>query len=506
MKLDSFDPKIYFPGYKPSKGLWDTWYLEDNGIAHVFHLMDNGIGHAISDDLIRWQELPKALENGSPGELDDDSIFTGWAYKENGIYYLYYCMRKKSEGARMQRMGLATSKDGINFEKYPGNPIIVPEEPYYVSPDYPDVVKLDCRDMVVVNNPDGPGYYGFYAANRPAEEECERACISCLFSEDLINWKHLPPAFAPADSGEVEVPDVFYLNGIWYLTCLTSTNHGNRPPFSEYNYCWGTMYAVSNSVQGPYKCIKDDYVLLGGKAIDCGISLRSLNFEGKRYALFTECNNSQSCLSPPMEVITLPDGKLRLAYNERLKKYRKECLIDNETPEIFSLPYTHGSGGTNAGRWKLENGIYYGESRTGWQVAQFSIGSRDMEINARITIEKGTGAGIVFVPDNTLSFTQNNTLIAFDAEKQCVILGRLPQFDPAEYYKFPVKHNREYNLKVLIRQPRYEVFVDDILVGTCALRIDEIKNPGFGLFVEKGRTSIKNLLLYSLGGEVYLDV
>ena len=194
MDLDNFDPKIYFPGYRPRKGLWDTWYLEDDGIAHVFHLMDDGIGHAISDDLIRWQELPKALENGSPGELDDDAIYTGCAYKEDGVYYLYYCMRKKSEGARMQRMGLATSTDGIHFEKYSGNPIIVPEEPYYISPDYPDAIKLDCRDLVIVKNPDGAGYYGFYAANKPAEEEAERSCIACVFSNDLISWKHLPPA------------------------------------------------------------------------------------------------------------------------------------------------------------------------------------------------------------------------------------------------------------------------------------------------------------------------
>ena len=32
--------------------------------------------------------------------------------------------------------------------------------------------------------------------------------------------------------GTVEAPEVFPLDGRWYLTCLTGNTHGNRPPMS----------------------------------------------------------------------------------------------------------------------------------------------------------------------------------------------------------------------------------------------------------------------------------
>jgi hypothetical protein len=168
------------------------------------------------------------------------------------------------------------------------------------------------------------------------------------------------------------------------------------------------------------------------------------------------------------------------------------------------LPYTHGSGGAHAGRWQLENGVYHGESRTGWQVAQFSIGTKDMEINAKITLESGIGAGIVFSADYTKSYAVEDVAAIFDAKEQCLIIGSL-DFTSVERFEFPVEYNKEYNVKILIRQPRYEVFVDNILVGNTSCHSDNIANPGFGLYVEKGKTRIHDLCIFCLGADIYLE-
>ena len=266
----------------------------------------------------------------------------------------------------------------------------------------------------------------------------------------------------------------------------------------------GIVYAVSDTVYGPYRFLRNDNTLLGGRTGHCGFSARSICFGGKRYILYTGTDDKFSYVSPPFEAIALPDQRLRLAYNERLKKYRKDCILDHETPEIYSLPYTHGSGGTPAGRWKLEDGFYYGESRTGWQIARFDTGTSDMEINAKITLESGVGTGIVFSPDYTLAYAGGDIVVAFDAEEKCLIISSL-DFSRAERFEFNVEYNREYDVKILIRQPRYEAFVDNILVGNTSCRSNNITNPGFGLYVEKGKTKVHDLSVFSLGADIYLE-
>ena len=58
-----------------------------------------------------------------------------------------------------------------------------------------------------------------------ANAQC--AAIAAVESQDLIHWKHLPPAFAPGKYTNIEMPEIFLLKGKWYLTCLTCIGFGN---------------------------------------------------------------------------------------------------------------------------------------------------------------------------------------------------------------------------------------------------------------------------------------
>ncbi len=59
------------------------------------------------------------------------------------------------------------------------------------------------------------------------------------------------------------MPDVYQIDGTWYLTCLTGNRYGNRGFFSDPTVVLGTIYAVAERAEGPYHMHPDDNVLLG---------------------------------------------------------------------------------------------------------------------------------------------------------------------------------------------------------------------------------------------------
>lgn len=91
--------KMYYGGWSNQNGIWS-------------------IGLATSTDGKIWIKYSQPILQGTSGweyQLIPSSIV-----KFNGTYFLYYTGRNLPE----YKVGLAVSNDGINFTRYPGNPIL----------------------------------------------------------------------------------------------------------------------------------------------------------------------------------------------------------------------------------------------------------------------------------------------------------------------------------------------------------------------------------------------
>jgi beta-fructofuranosidase len=502
-------------GYKPNgMEMWDAWGIEHEGNMHLFHLQflspnsertqqeADCLGHAVSRDLIHWEESALALTPGGSGEYDDMQPWTGSIWKEEDIFYLYYTMRSTQDMARGQRIGVAFSRDLKTWERYEGNPVIEPDPRWYVSHEQPlENGVVDCRDLVVVKHPKDDGWLGFYAARVHGEELGEGAVIALVRSDDLLHWEHLPPAFAPESYACVEVPEVFELNGRWYMTCLTSHGYGNRGIYRDNAIVSGTIYAVSDTPEGPYRELEEDHLLFGGDA-SSGYSFRSFCFGGKRYGMYTE--RESNTLSPPFEVRTTPEGYLRLGYSDLTASWRSKLLLDaTQVQAVQVLPLPHGNWGLPGGRWNREDGGYVGEARRGWQIAGLCPSAANVEATASIVLETGVAAGLALLGDWEAADCAGTLVVMLDASEGRVRAGIAPLFNEPWMREWPIQHGRNYRLRVTVRTPRVEVYVDDWLVLQFALKENSSGQPdgkecGVGLFVDRARTFISGVEAFSL--------
>lgn len=77
-----------------------------------------------------WTDVGIILEQGPPGTWDTNfkgMISPSTVIKKNGTYFLYYIGAdgfRADGGPSNRKLGVATSKDGINFTKYSGNPVL----------------------------------------------------------------------------------------------------------------------------------------------------------------------------------------------------------------------------------------------------------------------------------------------------------------------------------------------------------------------------------------------
>ena len=84
-------------------------------------------GTATSKDGINWTKYEgnPVLPLGKPGEWDDYSAFQPYVFYQDGYFHMIYTGSSRENGTGY-RCGYALSEDGIQWVKSPDNPIIIP--------------------------------------------------------------------------------------------------------------------------------------------------------------------------------------------------------------------------------------------------------------------------------------------------------------------------------------------------------------------------------------------
>lgn len=470
----------------------DAWFLNVQDRIHSFNLKlagstDNlSVAHSYTDDLLHFINCADILEPLKNDNLPQDYLdkWTGCGYTApDGTHYIYYTMRNKYES---QKIGVALSKDLENFELYSGNPVLVPDKNIF---DYSgsDGIKEDCRDMIVVFDDKSQKYYGYFASMARVDGRL-KGVIGVAESEDLLNWSNQSIAYIPRFDGVIEVPDVYFLDGKWYLTVLTHSCFGAKGNFSDSNIQSGTIYASADTPLGPFS-EGEDNVFIGGTN-ESGYTCRTFMYKGKRYVMYIDKSKNGWAVSLPKEVMVV-DGNLRPCYTDILKQMRKNTAFENLCEkslkkESCSVAWELG----NAEAQNVENGVRICTNDYSYQCFRLdtdAVTSAELEFDIMLNCKE---SGVIINSggkDYILTAnTKENTLTLYNNLLDYYVVCK-------RYYNF--EKSKEYNFRVILLEGQVEVYVNDVLVMQNAFETEDMK---FGFVVGCGESIYKNFKIYEL--------
>lgn len=259
----------------PDKWIWDFWFAQDGPHTHIFYLQAPraiqeesqrhwhvSVGHAVSRDLTRWEVLPDVLApSNREAAWDDYTTWTGSIIQHAGTWYMFYTGTSRQEKGKVQRVGLVTSDNLVDWKRHPQGALIEADPQWYEMYDPNLWHELTWRDPWVF---EWQGQFHAYLTARCNTGPTDaRGVIGHAVSSDLVTWEVGPPVTQPGEFAFMEVPQLVEINGLWYL--FFSVPHDKyakarlaRPAIKRQT---GTHYLVADHPLGPFRYLSDDFLV-----------------------------------------------------------------------------------------------------------------------------------------------------------------------------------------------------------------------------------------------------
>lgn len=162
-----------------------------------------------------WRVEPEPqLSRGVDGSWDDSDVLNPSVVRVGGEFYNFY----SGFDGNTWRTGLATSTDGVTWQKHPANPVLEPDSASWEG------------DYIAANGTVAQGTYGFLHWYQAGPRNGTQ--IGLARSADGITWEKLPEPVmerGPAGSWDESAlgdPYVFGCGDIYYLYYLGQNSFG----------------------------------------------------------------------------------------------------------------------------------------------------------------------------------------------------------------------------------------------------------------------------------------
>ncbi|MBM4044068.1 MAG: hypothetical protein FJ279_03060 [Planctomycetes bacterium] len=422
------------------------------------------VGHAVSRDLFRWEELPIAIACGPPGSFDAFSIYHMDVFVHGDAWWMFYTGLDKGGPGEQQSIGLATSRDGIRWEKHPANPILradlrwyepaIPREATYQEKDFG---RLWFRDPCVIRDPK-TGRFGMIVVARDQSKHPDvRGCLAWATSDDLVHWQPHPPIYSPGRFHTIETPSIFERGGRHYIVFMSHPSWGTPFLTTDPYQDAGDFYAVSTSgPTGPYEQPSDEILVAAHRETRMGACRTVDAPNGERFLYGwlrvgsrgddAKPQHSYRLLVPPPRRIKFGhDGQMQVVYYERIESF---CEAVPLPPLAWHEPE----------RWSVRDAVT-GKHFSGRTLATFGGQETNVIFSARVRFLRGERAGLILRADET---GQCGWQVVADRRMGRIEFGLLgsEQFIDARRWQ-PAD---EVELKVVAYRESVEVYADDRLM------------------------------------------
>ena len=233
-----------------------------------------------------WTLQGTALTAGAPGSWDlrfHGQISPSSVIKKDGVYYLYYVgadgNRSTDGGPSHRSLGVATSTDGINFTKHPGNPVIthLPHNNQEEGIFSAGTTLAANGDIILV-------YGAIWAANSTTESV--QSHVALATSSDGLNFTDHRYVLSWNDNNvwgygdELFGVGTFYGNGNWHVYYIAKGSQGS------WKLAIGTGPDLDNLTTTSGVITSGDFVIGGGDPVflsDDKIALFNVRKSDKAY-------------------------------------------------------------------------------------------------------------------------------------------------------------------------------------------------------------------------------
>ncbi len=294
--------------YRPAGQFFvgDCMPFFQDGVFHLYYLLDEnhhqgkkGLGghqwaHATTTDLRHWTHHPLAVAITDENEA---SICTGSVFHHDGVFRGYYATRRM-DGT--EHLSLATSTDGIHFEKTLPNPFASPGEGY---------APRAFRDPCVFRD-DGTGlFHLLVSASLTGCPVPDRGgCLAQFTSRDLKDWERVEPFLVPGYRGVPECPDYFAWNG-WFYLLFSIDGIAHYRMSREALGPW--LRPEVDTLDGPMARVMKTAAFTGGRRL--GVAFLPTLEGGKDHGGWQYAGNAVF-----REIVQHPDGSLGSRFPEEM--------------------------------------------------------------------------------------------------------------------------------------------------------------------------------------------
>jgi len=452
--------------YRPAEGYFgDAIPYYFNGAYHVFYLKATRTSgerlrwsHIVSKDLVHWEELPDAILPGEGDAPDSGGCWTGSVIEKDDTFHVFYTGWRPNT-PMPQTICHAVSEDLVHWAKDGRNPILAPDERWYG--------RADWRDPFVFWHPKEQCYFMLICATTNSGPVAKRGCLGLATSPDLERWEVCPPFYAPHFCGPMECPDLFELDGRWYLL------------FSEFTESRQTHYRIADTLGTPWR----------PPALD--------TFNGQRfYAAKTAGDGKQRFafgwiptregetdngkwqwgghLAIPHELVVGVDGSLFV----RCPKEVIKALQFAELAGRQCLSRTFG-------KWSFDGNHIHGERVDGLAYAIFADIKEDFALTGEVSFEPNTLAFGLLIRTNA-DFSAGY-MLRFEPAKNRVVFDHFPRAgDAPPLVERPLRMtpNKPISFAVFVEKTIVEAFIGER--GALSCRTYERYDAPAGLFIIEG--------------------
>ncbi len=330
--------------HHPGEYVTDFCIVKRDELYHLFHIRGErwtwpvgyrelDLGHATSTDLRTWTPHEPVLPAGPIGTWDECGNWAPDIIEVDGTYYCYYT---GSDINNNQAIGLATSTDLFQWEKYANNPVVTPG-------DWSDIAvgkDVAGRDAMLFADTPNNRYLLYYTATMADG----RACMAVAQSTNLVDWRDLGPTYVEEDRSYNRLESAYLVehDGRYYLFYSAKggpKSKGFSPTFFDH---FDIVYLIGDTPTGPWQKPSNHELLT-----ETTCASEHLTVDGVTYMLYIIQEEiagiwGASVLSDPKRVVWQADGTVQIHEHLPATVERKPIFTGNTEPFTDWV----GQGGT----------------------------------------------------------------------------------------------------------------------------------------------------------------